>query len=83
MLKFGAQTAGGGRAQPSLLILKIGDKIVVEGSHGYKIHVFPVSHLFAPKLYQPSYDCESIRMAIGAESTAHRGDWQGWILERI
>jgi len=83
VLRFGVQTAAGRQAEISLLIMKIGDRIVVEGSHDSKIHIFPQSHRFAPKLYQPAYDCESIRMAMGAESEAHRGYWQGWVLERI
>jgi hypothetical protein len=83
VLRFGVQKAGGRLAEISLLIMKIGDKIVVEGSHDYKIHIFPQNHRLAPKLYQPTYDCETIRMAIGAESRPHLGDWQDWALERI
>ncbi|WP_036290014.1 EH signature domain-containing protein [Methylosinus sp. PW1] len=81
-LAFGRQTAGGNRAETSLLILKIGKKIIVEGSHDYKVHVFEESNKGAPKLYQLEYDCDLIlRKSNSAKS--HRGNWQGWVLERI
>ena len=83
LLKFGRQSAGGSRADTSLLILKIGNKIVVEGSHSYRVHIFREDNLHSPKLYQPTYDCEHIRLTGGAEARAHVGNWQGWVLERI
>ncbi|HTQ10239.1 MAG TPA: EH signature domain-containing protein, partial [Fimbriimonadaceae bacterium] len=83
LLSFGRQTAGGGRTDTSLLILKIGSKIVVEGSHSYKVHVFSVDDPNAPRLYQPNYDCEHIRSLHGAQAKPHLGDWQGWVRERI
>jgi hypothetical protein len=83
LLKFGRQSAGGSRADTSLLILKIGNKIVVEGSHNYKVHIFREDNLRSPRLYQPTYDCEAIRVTSGAEARTHVGSWQGWLLERI
>ena len=80
---YGTQTAGGGRSNTSLLILKIGSKIVVEGSHSYKVHIFSASHPAAPKLYQRSYDCEAIRLLAGSEAKRHVSGWQDWVLERI
>lgn len=82
-LKFGLQTAGGGRANTSLLVLKIGRKIVIEGSHSYKVHIFDESNQRAPKLYQPRYDCEAIRFIPGSKAKSHNGDWQSWVLEHI
>ena len=82
-LRFGRQEAGGSRANTSLLILKIGSKIVVEGSHSYKVHVFRDDHPKAPKLYESWYDCEDIRLLPGSWSVAHHGDWQGRVLEHI
>lgn len=82
-LSFGHQTAGGTRNSTSLLVLKIGRKIVVEGSHNYKIHVFRDTNTKAPKLYQRNYDCEIIRLTTGAEAKSHLGNWQGWVHERI
>lgn len=80
---YGTQTAGGGRSNTSLLILKIGSKIVVEGSHSYKVHIFSDSHPAAPRLYQRSYDCETIRLLPGSEARPHVSGWQDWVLERI
>lgn len=82
-LAFGRQTAGGSRVNTCLLVLKIGSRIVVEGSHSYKVHVFREGGNKTPKLYQPRYDCEDIRLIPGADSRAHNGDWQGWVRERI
>lgn len=82
-LSFGHQIAGGNRSDTSLLILKIANKIVVEGSHSYKVHIFNSLNTKAPKLYQKEYNCESIRMITEAESKSHNGYWQGWVLERI
>jgi hypothetical protein len=83
LLDFGSQTAGGNRSDTSLLIMKIGEKIVVEGSHSYMVHMFRQSDPRAPTLYQRTYDCERIRLLPGSESKAHQGYWQGWVLERI
>lgn len=82
-LKFGRQTAGGTRSGTSLLILRIGDKIIVEGSHNYRVHIFSSNHRAAPKLYQDAYDCEAIRLLPGSEARAHQSGWQGWVEERI
>ena len=65
------------------LILKIGGKIVVEGSSNYKIHIFDERNPRAPKLYQHSYDCDAIRRISGAQAKMHLGHWEGWVLERI
>lgn len=83
VLNYGRQSAGGARANTSLLILKSGSKIIVEGSHSYKVHVFREADPRAPTLYQGEYDCERIRLTSGAEAKAHLGDWQGWVEERI
>ena len=83
LLSFGNQTAGGSRIDTSLLILKIGNKIVVEGSHSYKVHIFKQSNRNAPQLYRREYDCESIRTITGSEAKSHNGNWQSWVLERI
>lgn len=82
-LAFGRQTAGGSRVNTCLLVLKVGSRIVVEGSHSYKVHVFREGGHKTPRLYQPRYDCEDIRMIPGADARAHNGDWQGWVRERI
>ncbi|CDZ72586.1 Hypothetical protein NGAL_HAMBI2610_42110 [Neorhizobium galegae bv. orientalis] len=82
-LRFGRQIAGGGRSNTSLLILKVGRKIVVEGSHSYKVHVFDATNLRAPALYGDNYDCDDIRDIPGARAKSHQGYWEGWVLENI
>lgn len=82
-LAFGEQTAGGSRRQTSLLILKIGNCIVVEGSHNYKVHVFRDSDRRAPRLFDKKYDCERIRLAPGHREQAHLGRWQERVRELI
>ena len=83
-LGFGAQTARGGRAQTSLLILRIGNCLVVEGSHSYKVHVFRSSDPAAPSLFQPRYDCESIRLrAREARTQVHHVGWERRVREMI
>ena len=84
-LAYGEQTAGGSRKNTSLLILKIGSCIVVEGSHNYKVHVFRSDNLGAPSLFKEKYDCEDIRKAPGPEhrAQAHLGNWQDRVREWI
>ncbi len=82
-LAYGTQTARGSRQHTSLLILKIGDRIVVEGSHSYKVHVFRESDPRAPRLYRETYDCEQIRLAPGHSEQAHHIGWQERVRELI
>ena len=82
-LAFGEQTAGGTRRYTSLLILKIGRSIVVEGSHSYKVHVFRDSDPQAPRLFQEQYHCERIRRAPGHRAQAHHTGWQERVRELI
>lgn len=78
-LSFGIQTAGGSRRGASLLILKMGHRIVVEGSHDVKIHIFDSSNPKAPRLYQETYDSDAIRNLPGSLSHAHQSGWQYWV----
>lgn len=82
-LAYGEQTAGGSRKHTSLLILKIGNCIVVEGSHNYKVHVFKDSNRNAPRLFQKRYNCEEIRLAPGSKAQAHQGHWERRVRELI
>ena len=80
---YGEQTARGSRQYTSLLILKIGNCIVVEGSHSYKVHVFRDSDRRAPRLFEMKYDCEQIRLAPGHREQAHHVGWQRRVRELI
>jgi hypothetical protein len=82
-LSFGHQVAGGSRSNTSLLILQIGNCIVIEGSHSYKVHVFKLSDKNAPELYKNRYDCESIRLKSGSKTVVHNGSWQLKVMNLI
>lgn len=82
-LNYGLQTARGSRLHTSLLILKIDRKIVVEGSHNYKVHIFDESDRAAPQLFQDAYDCEEIRLSGNPKTRAHQSGWQNWVMEHI
>lgn len=81
-VSFGRQIAGG-RKNTSLLILKIGNCLVVEGSHNYKVHIFKNDNKKAPELFKLNYDCEKIRVIPNAVSIAHFSGWQEKVSEQI
>ncbi|UXN05422.1 EH signature domain-containing protein [Bartonella sp. HY761] len=82
-LQFGHQTAGSHRRDTSLLIMRIGKKIIIEGSHSYKIYIFDESEQRAPKLYQSRYDCEEIRLIDPDRGIMHNGNWQNKVELKI
>ena len=72
----------GPRPDTSLLILAVGDCIVVEGSHSYKVHFFKSSNPHAPRLFEGEYDCDHIRHR-SDESQTHHVRWQSRVLEKL
>lgn len=68
----------------SLLIMRIGNKIVVDGCHSYKTHIFRADDPKAPKLYEGSYYCDSIRFS-STNSKSHNSipNWQEWVLRHV
>ena len=80
--RFGSQKDRGGST--SLLIMKIGRKIVVDGCHNYKTHIFDSVDLNAPKLYQPTYYCDDImRLSPTSKSHSAIANWQTWVHRNI
>jgi len=81
---FGRQVAGGSRADTSILILRINGRTVVEGSHSYKVHVFPNDHGRIPVLFRSRYDCEEIRLSLAEEhKRTHLGNaWKDFVREK-
>lgn len=79
--RFGFQRA---RQNTSLLIMKIGNKIMVDGCHSYKTHVFDQDDPMAPRLFQEGYDCDEI-MRASPESKSHSSidSWQRWVRDMI
>lgn len=68
----------------SLLIMRIEDKIVVEGCHNYMTHIFHMDDPMAPKLSLDGYDCEEIRIRSAASmSHSHIPTWERWVEETI
>ena len=93
--RFARQT-GRPSSNTSLLILKIGRCIVVEGSHSYKVHVVSHDQEGAPRLFEDRYDCERIRLQLsgigrarrrwngnGVEAIAHYSGWENKVREAI
>lgn len=78
--RFGRQIAGGGRTDTSLLIMKIGNRIVVDGCHSYKTHIFDQQDPGAPRLFEWDYDCDDI-MRRSSNSKAHNSipNWREWV----
>ena len=79
--RFGWQRA---RTNTSLLIMRIGDKIVVDGCHSYKTHVFDHRDPMAPELFGEGYDCNEI-MDRSPASKPHNSipSWKVWVRNMI
>ncbi|WP_319496517.1 EH signature domain-containing protein [uncultured Cohaesibacter sp.] len=80
--RFGRQHDRGGST--SLLIMRIGNKIVVDGCHSYKTHIFRSDDKNAPKLYQQRYYCDDI-MRASRNSKPHNSIpvWKQWVLQNV
>ncbi|WP_349773956.1 EH signature domain-containing protein [Mameliella alba] len=80
--RFGRQLDRGGST--SLLIMRIGNKIVVDGCHSYKTHIFRADDRRAPKLYEREYYCDDI-MRASPNSKPHNSipSWSQWVLQHV
>ena len=83
--EFGYQMAGGYRKETSLLILEIGNKVIIEGSHSYKVRIFNKENINTPKLFRPKYDCDYIVGLIPIVAFTHdqHGKWKNRVEEHI
>ncbi|TNF12958.1 MAG: hypothetical protein EP320_10255 [Rhodobacteraceae bacterium] len=80
--RFGRQLDRGGST--SLLIMRIGNKIVVDGCHSYRTHVFRIDDKRAPKLYQREYHCDAImRSSPNAKPHNSISSWSDWVLRHV
>lgn len=84
--RFGRQISG---EDKSLLIMRIGNKIVVDGCHSYKTHIFSSDDPKAPKLYDFTYDGNRIRSS-SQQSKAHHWSernklrtWEEWVMRHV
>ena len=91
--RFGFQAARPS-SNTSLLIMRIGDKIMVDGCHSYRTHVFHKDDPMAPKMFQEGYDCDEIMRASDnrrdSASRAHGSPtngsietWKRWVRDMI
>lgn len=77
------------RQNTSLLIMKIGNKIMVDGCHSYRTHVFDIADPMAPKLFEEGYDCQEImyasdkRQPVAAKSHSNIPSWSRWVRDMI
>lgn len=81
--------AGKQGTNTSLLIMKIGNKIMVDGCHNYRTHVFDIADPMAPKLFEEGYDCVEIMRASDRRrskpSKPHNSipAWSRWVRDMI
>ncbi|CUJ83691.1 hypothetical protein PH7735_00294 [Shimia thalassica] len=84
--RFGRQTA---IRDLSLLVMRIGNKIVVDGCHSYKTHIFRTDDPNAPKLYQMKYDAVKIRNSSRLSQTHYWSEsrklavWEQWVEQHV
>lgn|GEM_PF-2235052 len=79
-----ARQVGNKRDDTCLLIMRIGEKVVVEGSHNFRVHFFPNPTQKMPELYQDSYDLDDILLPRWhRDAQAHLGDWQTPVQRRL
>lgn len=75
--RFASQTYREGK---SLLIMRIGNRIVVDGCNNYKTHIFMSSDPRAPKLYRWEYCCDQIRKSSSSSRMHHPiYSWASWV----
>ena len=65
--------------------MKIGNKIVVDGCHNYRTHMFNIDDPAATKLYLKEYDCDADVMDFAPHSKAHNviPRWAEWVRESL
>lgn len=77
------------RQNTSLLIMKIGNKVMVDGCHSYRTHVFDIADPMAPKLFEEGCNCEEIKRASddrakgASKSHSSIPSWSRWVRDMI
>lgn len=77
---------GGAKKDTCLLIMQINAKIVVEGSHDFRVHIFSESDPRAPWLYESSYDVDDFILPFPhPDARVHDwpGKWMNWVREKL
>lgn len=83
--RFAKQSKGGTRSDTSILIMKIGNKIVIDGCHNYRTHIFNIDDPVAPKLFRREYNCDEDVTVLAPWSKQHNSipAWSQWVRESI
>ncbi len=83
--RFGKQSKGGARLDTSILIMRIGNKIVVDGCNNYRTHIFNIDDPVAPKLYRKEYDCDADVRDLTPWSKPHNSipAWSRWVRDSM
>ncbi len=77
------------RQNTSLLIMKVGNKIMVDGCHSYRTHVFDIADPMRPKLFEEGYNCDEImrasdrRASSASKSHSSIRSWSRWVRDMI
>lgn len=74
------------RRDTCLMIMRVGNYVVVEGSHDYRAHLFRAGNPDAPDLYEAEYDAEALTFPANdpwARIHDAPGQWMRWIEERV
>lgn len=82
---FARQIKGSSRSNTSILLMKIGNKIVVDGCHNYRTHMFNIDDPLAPRLDLKEYDCDADVMNLAPHSKGHYPipHWRDWVRESL
>lgn len=82
---FGMQD--GSRKDTCLLIMRVGRKIIVEGSHNFRVHVFEFGEVRAPTLYAAGYNVDDIILMPREhpQTKVHDapGNWMRWVEDKV
>ncbi|MDA4846248.1 EH signature domain-containing protein [Hoeflea poritis] len=77
----------GSRTDTSLLIMRSGERVIVEGSHNYRVHIFDKGFPARPKLYEPIYLDQDITLPREDKRNTNwhdpPGHWRNWVRRRL
>ena len=69
------------------LIMRFGDRVVVEGSHNFKVRIFSQAQPDCPQLYQAVYQPKRFMRHVvpqyGAFTHDFHGNWKNHVLDKI
>jgi EH_Signature domain len=83
---YGKQN-GSRKKDTSLLIMRAGNRLIVEGSQNYRVHVFDEGFPGRPRLYEPEYRDEEITLPGDDKHNTNWHDtadhWCNWVKRRL